>query len=321
MVESFRLINRHGMKIWISALFGGTTVAILLLIPHLFMALLLQSEWSSLMAQGKTWLDSAGSWREMAAEVFRNVQNGGITLLSYGVLVSLFTLLSFSFFVSGLMGVVRQAAVEQQVSLGHFFSFGFHYVFRMLTLVVLQMGSIALLLAGCWVAWSLVPGEWYWQAAFATAGLTLFLVLTAAFCHMAVVMFAEEMGVFRSFGYGFIAVFRRFGSTLASLLGSWFAGIGGATLLTFLSVFPWLVLQFFDDRAITLIVGVIFGSLLAIMLGTFPSILALAVLFQRYLTHIQDDLFPEDDIEPLLLQPFTDEEEIAAAQEPFDYRR
>jgi hypothetical protein len=321
MMESIRFIDRYGMKIWISVLFGGITVAVLLLIPHVFMALLLGSEWTSILAQGKGWLESPDSWRQAAIEAYAIVRNGGTTLLGYGLLVFFVTLFSFSFFVSGLMGVIRQAAVEQQASLGHFYSFGFRYCFRMIALAILQIGLLALVLAGMWFSWPFVPGEWYWQAAYVAVGTSLLLVLATAFCHMSVIMFTEEMGAFRSFGYGFSAIFRRFGSTLVSFVSACFAGFCGAALLTFLSAFPWLILQFFDDSAITTIVSVACGSLLVLVLGAFPFILSLAVLFQRYLSHIQPELFPEDHEDAWMFQPLTpDDEEVAVTREVIDQR-
>ncbi|PTM58175.1 hypothetical protein [Desmospora activa] len=315
MVESFRLINHHGMKLWISALFGGITVTVLLLIPHLLLGLLLRSEMSHLIALGQSWLDAPGAWREVGAQLLQAVQKSNTILIGYGVLLSLFTLFSALFYASGLMGVVRQAAVEQRVSLGHFFACGFRYLLRTLVLVLIQAAIFILFTALWWFLWPLLPTDWYWQVSFFIVSTGLLLFLAAASCHMWVVMVTEEMGAIRSFGYGFTAVFRRFGSTFVSLFGASFAGILGTVIVIFFTVFPWLILQLLNDSTIATIVGVLFGGLLLLILGPFPSICALAVLFQRYLTHIQNDLFPEDRIKPMFLQAGSGNAESAAARE------
>ncbi|OYD08332.1 hypothetical protein [Paludifilum halophilum] len=313
MGESIQLLNRHGMKLWLGSLIGGLVVLIFLLIPHLFIGMVLRSEISALRGIIKDLASSPDRFQQLGTEAGRLLNlfhTGGTVVITYFALVLLITLLVHVFYTAGFVGSLRNAALEGSVSPGHFFSYGIRYMLRLLLLFLLQGVTVLVLAVPAAISILLVQGQPTWvMIAFSAVGGALLLLNSIAFSHSLIVMFAEEMGAFRSYAYGFKVIFVRLVPALVSILGSALFGVLGMAGVILLSLFPWLLLQIFDDGAVALLVGATFGAILFWLLVVFPPMLSFGLLFTRYFTHIQNRLFPEDDQEPVLVTPTIDDGE------------
>ncbi|MFC4075678.1 hypothetical protein [Salinithrix halophila] len=306
MAEAFRLLNHHGMKIWVSTLFGGLVVTVLLLVPHLFMGMMLGSQLPSVEETLKSLASEPGMIPKLyalAQTLTDAFATGGSHLIGYAVLVVLLSLLGWTFFLAGLTSSVRDAAVHNKVMLGRFFSGGIRYLFPLLALGLLYELAAGVVGALAALTWPLVEGEFPFRIAWLVVIAFLSLIFLIASSHSMVVLFSDHLGVLRSFASGFKIAILMFGRAFASLLGAAFSALLGMALVLLLSLFPWIILRFFEDGAVAMIVSSLFGGFLFLVLGLFPVILSLGVLFRRYLIRIQDDLFPEDHLEAVMLQP------------------
>ncbi|SMO35905.1 hypothetical protein [Melghirimyces algeriensis] len=301
MGETFRLLNRHGTKLWFGSVVTGCCIFVFLLLPLLFFAMIMEPKSADLLDLLKRLAASPRTVESIATESIQIVMEHSRLVAGYIGFFMLLTLLSITFFRAGLIGAIRQAVLENQTGIGHFFSYGFRYLFRVIGLNILSVLAFGILLTGWGCLSILTMGESFWMILLAIIGGILSLLLLNALTHSSVVMFAEEMGVFRSFANGFKLLFSQFGRTVVSCLLAMITAVLTSILVMFIAVFPWLILRFFDDGAIADMVGFTFGAVLLVLLGTLPTITAYVILFRRYILRNAGDLFPEDDQTPVQL--------------------
>ena len=309
MIESFRLLNQHGAKLWLGSLLTAITVFVLLAVPQLFLGIMLSSELLSLQDLLKNIITSPGSAGEAVADLGVEILKNGGWILGYALGSLLLTWLATAFCTASLTGAVREAALEDRVPLSCFFSYGFRYLFRIIGLEILLALILFVFAAGWGALYPLLHDQTLLLIAWIIVGLLLGLLLVSSAIHSVVILFAEGTGIFRSFGYGFRVGLFQARTSLASLLGSIVVGALAWIVILLVAAFPWLVLQFFEDSTIADIVGIALGPVVIAMLGVFPIILSLGVFFRRYLLYIQDRLFPEDRMEPIMINSFDHEEE------------
>ncbi|PTX59324.1 hypothetical protein C8P63_11218 [Melghirimyces profundicolus] len=309
MGESFHLVNRHGAKIWFGSLVAGLCIFAILLLPQLFIGMMLKTELASMKEDLKNLAASPETAGAFIHHLFGTLtQNGNLVLAYTGGLLFL-TLLASAFYSAGLIGAVREAALEDRVSVGNFYTYGFRFLFPLVGLGILNTFLVSAFFAGWGGLYPWASRDDLYFMAWAGIGGILGLLLLFAITFSPVVMFAESMGMFRSFGYGLRIAVVKFGRAFLSLLVGLLSGGLSWLVISLVAAFPWLVLQFFKDGTIANIVGSAFGVFLLGILGVFPIILFYGVLFRQYALHIQDRLFPEDHLEPVMLKPSAFDEE------------
>ncbi len=311
MGESFRLLNRHGAKLWFASLVAGWCVFFFLMVPQLWIGFLLGPKLSVLLDLFKNVLTPDGTSGTVSGLISALMQTSG-PIVTYLTGFTLLAILAFAFFHAGLIGAVQDASLDNQVRVGNFFIYGFRHLLRMFGLSMLHLLTFAVLLAAWGGLYSLLSPVTVLTIIWTVIGAMLGLLLLLAITYSPVVMFAENMGVFRSFGYGWRIIFVKFGRALTHFLGAIVVAALSWTAIALVSAFPWLILQFFEDATVADIVGITLGTSLLAFLGVFPFILYYGVLFRQYALHIQQHLFPEENIDPVYLEPsFGDEPDEA----------
>lgn len=308
LIESFRLLNQHGAKLWLGSLLTAITVFVLLAVPQFFLGIMLSSELVSLQDLLKNMIASPGSVGEAAAHLGVGLLKYGGWILGYAVGSILLTWLASAFYTAALTGAVREAALEDRVPLSCFFSYGFRYLFRIIGLEILLALIFFVVSAGWGALYLLLRDQTPLLIVWVIVGLLLGLLLISSAIHSVVVLFSEGTGIFRSIGYGFRVSLFQAGTSLVSLLESIVVGALSWGVILLVAAFPWLVLQFFEDSTVADIVGIALAPVAIALLGVFPTILSLGVFFRRYLLYIQDRLFPEDRLEPVRMKSFDPEE-------------
>jgi hypothetical protein len=303
--ESFRLLKRHGIKLWFTNVIGGLIVAALLLVPHLFIGMMLapqlapyQSEASRLLTL-PTLTEKMTHFFQLAGHIFAEAQ--GFALV-YMIGIMIITLLSGFFLAAGVIGTVRGAVVEDKVSLGAFFSFGIRFMMRIMALGIVKGLGIAL--SGSLIYWGALQSGTGVDIVLYIAGGLIGLIWLSAVTQSLIVLYTEEFPLFRGLRYGFQAAIVKPVQSMTAFLGAVLISIVSAALVGFLATFPWFLLQWFEDGAVALIVGVALGALFYSVFSMVPSLLALGVLFSQYIIAIQPHLFPEEKTRP---QPVPDE--------------
>ncbi|SDW22388.1 hypothetical protein SAMN05444487_1022 [Marininema mesophilum] len=304
MQESLRLFNRFGMKCWLSSLAGGLIAMILLLIPHLFIGAMIKANWATTKEVFKHWATSLTVLPfDQLIQPLSLFNKGGALLIGYTLLAGGLTFLVGTFYLAGLTATARDAVVNKHVMVSRFFSEGLRKTFPLFGLLICHifMTGIFFTIVGAFV---FLTGRG--MGVLITVGVIgglLYLLLLIIKTYSLIILFSEDIGVIRSLSYSFKSLFRLFIPTLTTYLITLFTTILGMVVIGALILFPWFILQFFKDGTVALIVGVILGGVASILLASLPIILALIVLFDRYIKMIQPDLFPEDSLQATLLRP------------------
>lgn len=310
MKETFRLLNRHGMRLWLGSLMGGLVVLILLLIPHLFIYMVLGSKLPLLKDHAKQAAASpvdfliSGEWLNLLVDWVGSEEN---MILIYGCMVLLLTVSAVVFYFAGLIGSMRSAVLDDSVSPGHFFSCGLRYMVRLFLLFLVQGIMMALpFILFLFIYPSVLDSFAFFFTYWMVMGV-IGVFGSIAFCHAPIIMFTEGLGAFHSFVYGFKTIRANGLFALASTVGAALLNIAGLFVIFLLSFTPWLILQLFEDGAIALIVGPVIGVLLFATLSSIPVIVALGFLYTQYLHQVQGSLFPEDQLDPVMHTPDGDD--------------
>ncbi|MFD1426369.1 hypothetical protein [Kroppenstedtia sanguinis] len=309
MIESFRLLNQHGAKLWLGSLLTAMTVFVLLVVPLFFLGIMLGDELVSLKDLLQSRITSPESVGAVVTDLGMNVLEKGGWILGYAVGGILLMWLASAFYTAALTGAVREAALEDRVSLGCFFSYGFRNLFRLFVLEILWALIFFVFSAGWGALYLWLHDQTPLLITWGIVGLLLGLIFISSAIHSVVVLFSEGTGVFRSFGYGFRISLVQSGTSLVSLLSSIIVGALAWSIILLVAAFPWLVLQFFEDSTIADIVAIALAPVVIALLGVFPTILSLGVFFRRYLLHIQERIFPEDRMKPVQVNASDPEEE------------
>ncbi|SFS73011.1 hypothetical protein [Marininema halotolerans] len=323
MRESLRLFNRFGMKLWLSSLAGGLFAIILLMIPHLFIGAMIRTNWSDANGFFKLWATSFltdASYEQVIQLVVYILDQGGPLLIIYTAFGALLTFLVATYYIAGLVSTIHDAVTDHHVVISHFFTEGLRKTFSLLGLFLCHMVMTGLFLAAIG---ALVILSGLKSGALIVTGIiggVIYLFLLIIKTYSLVILFSEELGVFRSLSYSFRSLFGNFLSTLTTFLTTYFTALLGAVVIGGVALFPWFVLQFFKDGTVALMVGVIIGGLALVLLGSLPVILTLIVLFTRYTQVIQGDLFPEDHLQATLLRPTSHDKDWEATSTERIYR-
>jgi hypothetical protein len=297
--DALQLINRHGGKIWLFASLGEGFLAVLWamgliavwlivtpspeMVHKVFAAVYFPDHPESLLGQIRSDILGA-SPRTVFLLATMALFFAGIILFS----------------VTGMMGLIRQAAVEDRLSFGDFFSFGFRYLIQVFGLVLILIGT-ALSLGWLFLRLdTLVESRNVYRIALWGMGGLVGLYLLAYFSFTPMVMLVERTGIVRTLGYAFRLLWKWPAKTVFTLLNALMSAVLGVVLLGFISAFPWLVLQFFQNGIIATMVGSFFGLLMIFTFHAFPVTLYLGTLILAYV-EMREELFPEDAEEESLL--------------------
>ncbi len=237
MLDALRLINRHGGAIWLFTTLGeGILLAVW--VAGLAAVWLMADPSPELVHKVLAAVYFPDHPEELFDRIPEKILGASPKTMALLATMALFLAASILFSVTGMLGLIRQAAVEGRLSFADFFSFGFRYFFRMSALVLILAG---MLMGLGWLFFrlnSLVDSQIaYWTAIWGMGGV-VGLYLLACFSFAQTVMLVERTGVVRTLG----SVFRLLGKRPARagliLLGAWLSAGAGVALLGFVSAFP-----------------------------------------------------------------------------------
>ncbi len=290
MLDALRLINRHGGAIWLFTTLGeGILLAVW--VAGLAAVWLMADPSPELVHKVLAAVYFPDHPEELFDRIPEKILGASPKTMALLATMALFLAASILFSVTGMLGLIRQAAVEGRLSFADFFSFGFRYFFRMSALVLILAG---MLMGLGWLFFrlnSLVDSQIaYWIAIWGMGGV-VGLYLLACFSFAQTVMLVERTGVVRTLGSVFRLLGKRPARAVFILLGAWLSAGAGVALLGFVSAFPWLILQFFPNGTIAAMVGSFFGLLMLFTFHAFPVTLYMGTLILAYVK-MREELFP-----------------------------
>jgi hypothetical protein len=279
--DALRLIDRHGGKIWLFTFLGEGALTAFWLAFFLVLWLLVSPS-PEMLQKVFTAVYFPDYPEKLLSQIEANILGASPKMMALIGTVAALLIASVLFSVMGMMGLVRQAALEDRLTIGDFFSYGFRYLFRGLGLFLILSGTALLLGWGFLRLDSLAGSSVFYRVALWGSGGIVGLYVLAYVSFIPVVMLVERTGVFRSLG----RVFRLFWHwpvrPVVTLLVAIASAVLGVVLLGCISAFPWLVLQFFPNETIAAVVGSGFGLLMLLTFHAFPMTHYMGTLLLAY---------------------------------------
>lgn len=290
MKDALQLINRHGGKIWLFASLGEGLLSVLWAVGLIAVWLIVtpSPEMIHKVVAAVYFPDHP---ERMLDQIRAEILEAPLKMKLLLSTLALFFAGSVLFSVTGMMGLIRQAAVEDRLSFGDFFSFGFRYLIQVFVLTLILAGAV---LSLGWLFLrldSLVESRIAYRAALWGMGGLVGLYGLAYFSFAPMVMLVERTGIFQTLGRVFRLLWKRPARTVFTLFSALISAVLGVVLLGFISAFPWLILQMFQNGTIAAMVGAFFALLMIFTFHAFPVTLYLGTMILAYV-EMRERLYP-----------------------------
>ena len=230
MKDALQLINRHGGKIWLFASLGEGFLSVLWAVGLIAVWLIVtpSPEMIHKVVAAVYFPDHP---ERMLDQIRAEILEAPLKMKLLLSTLALFFAGSVLFSVTGMMGLIRQAAVKDRLSFGDFFSFGFRYLIQVFVLTLILAGAV---LSLGWLFLrldSLVESRIAYRAALWGMGGLVGLYGLAYFSFAPMVMLVERTGIFQTLGRVFRLLWKRPARTVFTLFSALISAVLGVVLL------------------------------------------------------------------------------------------